>query len=697
MKDFGFAVKQIGTNNPLAGGGSSLIRYFKIEQSAFTAQVDSGPYSRNGSLWGGYNASAPGLPAPGYLFDQHYQTVGACFQAGHGFNTLFTWNGAQDGATDNFQSKSWSLVFAGLKPHDMSIARTWHGIGSGTDIGGTLQINTDGSITVTSNIANPVSSAAGVILQYTPHLLIMSYDKPTAKITVWVGDWNGRWVTAINAAAAADISASSPFPLIGRARAGANAADGFLDDYACYIGHALTSAEALQLFNAAGYASTALSYPTSPGHRNGPLNYAYPNSQPLKSTSAAAVVELAGKADSTITNGAGSFNWNQFTTSIYKVSGSFRRNPANWMKLNGPSHYGDQTQVMSYEDCPVPYSGRPSLGFTPSNGSDAHACIWCPETDEYWDIGVMGNAGTDAAPVWNFVYGNKQTHFSTFIGAYPSGQGATATGLPNMIGVPTIAEIQNAIYNNVPIPHGLAAIMYDGLATHVWPANRHDGSKASGSNIIEGQLFRLKRDGPTSAAIAAMPHPTGRAIAQAAQTYGILIVDRNLFATLLETEDYHQYLAVTGTNAYGTDPAGQPVLGGILNGQAFSVNTMQGMPWLNLELLDDLLINPLDGSQPIRPAPTGLSLGPDGRSTAVSSIQWADDPLASRWNVYLKVSGSYVLIASPQHPRYTVANPIGTLTFAVTAVNGGGESVRSADYTPQFPTRSRRRVRNSFG
>lgn len=767
MKDFGYALQQIGQNNLLATGGSSLIRYFKLEGSAFVPEPDSGPYNRQGQgSWSGFNASAPGLPAPGYLLDQHVPTLGACFQAGHGFNNLWAWNGKQDGVSpfiDDFTNRSWSLVFAGLKPHDMSVDRTWHGIGSGSDIGGTVMIKTDGTLTVTSNVANPASSASGVIHQYVPHLIIISYDKPSTKITVYVGDWTGRFITAINAAAGADITTSSPFPLVGRSRNGTNAADGFLDDYAVFAGHAVTAAEAATLFDQTGYGESSLTYPTSPGHRAAPFNRAYPNSQPLDATSVAAVTEFAGKADATKTNGAGSFNWNQFTTSIYIVSKAFRQNPANWMKLAGPTHYGDQTQVMSYEDAPVPYSGRPSLGFTPSNGSDAHAAIWCPETDEYWDIGVMGNVGTDAAPSWTFVYGNKQTHFSLFIGAYPGGQGATATGLPNMFGVPTIAELQNAIYNGVPIPHGLAAIMFDGLATQVWPANRHDGSKASGSSVIEGQTYRLKHDGSTTAAIAAMPHPTGRAMAQAAQTYGIVIVDRNVFATLLETEDYHQYLAVNGFNAYGTDPGGQPVLGGLLNGQPFSVNTMQGMPWPNLELLDNRAMNPSDVTQPLRPTVNGIS----GQHLPGSiTLTWPDDPLTVFWNVYQKsgtvaltsalstgapltsmpvaalsraipvgsqittVSGANVqtfttsapatanatsipivsetptfafptnsvvavrsLAARTFWPQYTVWNPASTITFAITAVNGGGENGLSFDFTPPLPIHTRRGTR----
>lgn len=774
MRDFFYAAQVIGNNNPISAGKSSLVRYFKLDGSAFVPETDSSQYGRNSQGWGGTNSSAPGLPAPGYLLDQHQVTTGVCFQAGHGFSNLFSWNGNQDAGVDNFQNKSWSLVFAGLKPHDMSVNRTWHGIGSGTDIGGTVQINSDGTLVVTSNVANSASSAAGVIQQYVPHLIIISYDNSVQKITVWVGDWNGRWVTAINAASAAAISANAPFPLMGRSRSGTVAADGFLDDYCAYIGYALTAADANSLFVASGYNDGVISYPRSRGHRNGPFNNPYPGSQAIDANSAAAVTEFAAKADGTAIPGAGSFNptsssTSQFTTSIYVVDGSFRKNPANWQKIVGPSHYGDQTQVMSYEDMPLPFSGRPSLGFAPSAGSDGHACLYCPDTDEYWDMGVLTNAGTDAAPVWHTVYGNKQTGFSLFLGAFSNGQGATATGIPNMLGIPSAAELQNAIYNGVPIPHGLAVVCFDGLAANVFPANRHDGGKV-GSNVIEGQGYRLKHDAPTSALIAAMPHTTGRAMATASQTFGMFVVDRNLFDTLLETEDFHSATAYNGgINPYTHDPVGEPALGGILNGQTFSSGAMTNFPWPNLELMDHAALDPTAATQAIRPTVTGLS----GQHTASAiTLTWSDDALVQWWNIYLKTSisvtlstllstggaitsigtaaltqpipsGSQVtlksgvnsqtftlsalaktaatsltvasqtpnfayptsttvvvrsLIQRTYWPKYTVVKPPTAMTFAITAVNGGGESIPSLDFTPPLPLQARKkRQRTTFG
>jgi hypothetical protein len=256
-------------------------------------------------------------------------------------------------------------------------------------------------------------------------------------------------------------------------------------------------------------------------------------------------------------------------------------------------------------------------------------------------------------------------------------------------------------------------------------------------------------------------------MAQAAQTYSIVIVDKNLYATLLQTEDYHQYTAVNGIDPYTTDPTGEPVLGGILEGQAFSVNTMQGFPWSSLELLDDTKINPLDASQPIRPAVTGIT----GQHTgAMITMHWPDDPLAASWRVYNKagsvtlssalstgaaitslpvnalpqqiplgsritftsggntqtfvtsanaaVSATSVTVTS-QTPNfayptnsttvlrqlltstswygYTVWNPPTIMTFAISAVNGGGEGPLSLDFTPPLPLRSRRRERSRFG
>lgn len=707
MRDFGYSLAQIGNANLVAPGKSSLVRYFKFDNSAFAPATDYSQYGRNSSNPGSYNPSAPGLPAAGYLLDQHGPTSSFSFQNGHGFGTLIGWNGKQDsngagGYYDDFINQSWSLVFAGLKPHDMTVDRSWHGIGSGADIGGTVTIKTDGTLTVTSNVANPVSSAAGVIKRFVPHLIIMSYDNVGKTITVYVGDWTGRWVTAIDHAVGAAITTSGPYPLIGRNRNGSPvAADGFLDDYAVYIGHAITSPEATALFAASGYQTNTLTYNRTLGHRNGPLNCAYPTGQKLDSTSAAAVSELANKADSTQINGAGGFNYYQFDTSFYVVSKAFRQDPANWQKISGPNHYGDQSLIMQFEDVPVPFGGRPNAatttpkGFAPAAGSDAHLCVYCPETDEYWETGGSSGYGADPNnPTWSVTYGTKQTNMSLFIGAFPSGTGATATGIPNMLGLPTVVEIQNAIYNGIPIPHGLAGVMFDGLAAHVWPANRHDGGKGAGtSSVMEGQLFRLKHDAATTAAIAAMPHPTGRAMAQAAQTYGILLVDKNVYATLLQIEDSAQYTNAS-LNPYGADPAGKPALGGILNGQQYSVNTMQGFPWSSLELLDNHAINPGDPTQTVRPAVTGLNGTHTGSAI---SLTWPDDPLAQYWNIYQKVGSTYTKIANSYWPQYTVWNPLASMTFAITAINGAGESTRSIDFTPPLPNRSRRRNRTLVG
>jgi hypothetical protein len=230
---------------------------------------------------------------------------------------------------------------------------------------------------------------------------------------------------------------------------------------------------------------------------------------------------------------------------------------------------------------------------------------------------------------------------------------------------------------------------------HVWPAQRNDGSAGTNFVVKEGQIYRLKHDSATNTAIAAMPHPTGKALAQASQTYGMLVIDNNgNFGNLFTLEDHTQFVVLNGFDAYGRNAAGN-TNDGINNGQTFQINTMAGFPWGHLELLDHTKINPADASQPIQSAPTGISGLNHGSNIALT---WPDNAAVSFWNVYQKTAPStYVLIATTNWPQYTAWYPPASMTFAITAVNGGGESSRSVDFTPPSLPRSRRRVRSTIG
>jgi hypothetical protein len=909
----------------------------------------------------------------GYLLDQCRQKATLNFTGGHpytghGVSTQFGGVNSAYGryplnvgvGADNPNNTSWSLVFAALKPHDMTVARDWHDlVVSGADGGMGLSINTNGSITCTAGPSASATSAAGVIVPFMPHLVIMSFSAATGgatgKLTVYVGDWTGRWVTAINAVTLANMTAvpASSNALVGNGHIAGNIADGFLGSTSVHIGTAINAAQAQVLFSEAGYLN-GVQYPVTLGHRNMPLNAVYPQNQPLDQsnstsvntgnpasgdyfyTSLSAALSTTGPImalpvnsshslaagagvmvqdgptgttqtfttsaavasgapsipvnpqtpnfpyaagahtmkpmptpaaqiahDVSSINGSGSFNYYEFTSALFHATASQRNNQANLNVANfaGPGHYGDMAQQMQYEDMPVVLGPQPWSGFGPSGYSDRsdtddHISVYCAQTDEIWDLGgsvnygvqalsltsnatggtavlgfngstsaalaynaaasdvatalnampsvqtmmaqssskyqgvysagttyalnatvidssgygytslVAGNVGntpassptqwgpaplltTSGGPlntngginvkipywgltsqqpqitvtptgltgtgaaasntlsVWTFSYGAKVTQASLLMTTVPNGRGSTASGTLTGFGIPSIAELFNAIHNGVPIPHGLAVILVDCKGTAgQWPAAQSDGGLTS-SPLTEGQLMRLPAG--ASADIAAMPYATGRALAQAAQTYGMIFVDHTDSDVEIQCEDSHQFIAVNGFSPYTygsmADFTAGVATNGIFNGTGspYPSGCMAAFPWSDLVLLDYHHMNPLDPVQPVPSAPSGLY---GTSSSARLTVGWNDNLLVDHWNVYVKnvAAGTYSLLGSTNFPSYSVSNPPTTvvnglpvgMTLAVTAVNGPtatpNESAMSPDYgaRPPFSARPRR-------
>jgi hypothetical protein len=224
-----------------------------------------------------------------------------------------------------------------------------------------------------------------------------------------------------------------------------------------------------------------------------------------------------------------------------------------------------------------------------------------------------------------------------------------------------------------------------------WPAQRTDGS-TSAYTLSEGMWLRLKQDSATTALIAAMPYAAGRAIATACQQYGLIITDSTGYDNVFEAENYSQLAAVGGYNAYTADSSGGTGSGGIFQGGSSygtAGGNLYGFPWANFEQIDPNLANPAYASQPLLSAPASLG----GVLTAdYANLTWGDQALASYYNVYSVTAGpTYTLIAESQFPQYTLWYP-GVTQFAVTAVNGGGESAKSGTLalTTSLPVRRRR-------
>jgi hypothetical protein len=668
----------------------------------------------------------------------------------------------------------WSLVLLGYKPLDMAQPHTlWstdaHNLTIAQETNGAISVNFGNDRTTTNEYQTP----SGLLTKWACHMVAVTYVHATKTVTVYVGDWNGNFHTASGAPSQVQgggdgalqiglVDSSAPGSL-----ATYRSMDGFVDDACVYLGHAITAAEAAKLHAQCGY-TAPISYPQSKGHRNNPWNRgAVTGSPTLYTSSAAAATQL--NADRQLH--ANAINYYQFDDPIYVVSGAYRKNPANCRPFTNMRYDGSVDAALNgnWADVPVPYLGTGNAeAFGPAGGSDGHCTIYCPDTDEVWDMGVFrdtnywqarvtttsgspnvtldptanpavfpsgatitgqgtfpggttvltpwdgtkvvmsanatvtGTGEMDITPVspeegYTCVYGNKLSQFSVDPGffEYPrQNEGARATGIPGIYGTPTIAELQSPD----PIPHAVALVVPRARSypAAFWPAQRTDGSSGSGYALVEGMWLRLKQDPATTALIAAMPYPAGRKLALACQQYGAIIVDSTGYNCNFPVEDGLQFATVNGYNAYTQDAVGVTGTGGIFKGgDPYDGGNLSGFPWANFEVIDPTLANPTSGTQPRLSAPIGLS---GHRTNNWVTLNWLDQALAQSFNIYSFAGGSYTLVASSQFPSYTLWYPsAGPLQLAVTAVNGGGESAKSAVLTPLFTARSRRRNRTNLG
>ena len=154
-------------------------------------------------------------------------------------------------------------------------------------------------------------------------------------------------------------------------------------------------------------------------------------------------------------------------------------------------------------------------------GTDEHMTVWQPSTDRLWEFWKMQKESDG----WHAQWGGEMDNVSTNPGYFThsgltNNWGATATGLPLLGGLVTQADLQRGYIN-----HALAmAIVQTTAKCWSWPAQRSDGAGSSGTiSIPEGARFRL--DPTLNIASLNLP-PITRMLAQAAQTYGIVVRDK---------------------------------------------------------------------------------------------------------------------------------------------------------------------------
>jgi hypothetical protein len=169
-----------------------------------------------------------------------------------------------------------------------------------------------------------------------------------------------------------------------------------------------------------------------------------------------------------------------------------------------------------FDAVPIPSTAQAAAG------TDEHMTVWQPSTDKLWEFWHMQQESDG----WHARWGGEMDNVSTSPGYFThsgitNDWGATATGLPLLGGLVTEADLQRGYIN-----HALAiSIVETEPNCWSWPAQRTDGAYTTTgiTPIPEGARFRLN---PTINVASLDLPPLDTMLAQAAQTYGIVVRDK---------------------------------------------------------------------------------------------------------------------------------------------------------------------------
>jgi hypothetical protein len=261
-------------------------------------------------------------------------------------------------------------------------------------------------------------------------------------------------------------------------------------------------------------------------------------------------------------------NSREFSSPIYVVR---KRHSRQRVTIDMPSDmYTNDADAATLEhqlsSVPIPRRARPAPG------SDRHMVIWQPATDTMWELWQATKLPVDLCPScrrpwisgWHAAWGARIDHVSQSNGVNPYPFGSTASGLPMAGGMMRLGELRKGRIN-----HALALAIPDTAQDRTRPpANRTDGNDPRPLAIPEGTRLRLD----PSVDIGSLGlSPVARAMAEAAQRYGIVIRDRAR-AVVFYAED---------PGPGGGDP--YPALfGGRMPSQV-----MAGFPWDRLQVIAD--------------------------------------------------------------------------------------------------------------
>jgi hypothetical protein len=224
-------------------------------------------------------------------------------------------------------------------------------------------------------------------------------------------------------------------------------------------------------------------------------------------------------------------NTTSYSVPIYTV-------PANQptVPVELTNHTPEPALSSAWSAVPLPPNAHPATG------SDADLVIWQPSTNHLWEFWKLTRQNETWHATWGGAIENAPSNPGVYTPeAWPNAKtywGVSATSLSLVGGLITLEDLQHGEIN-----HALSMAIPNARAnTHAPPAQRDDGKSTNPLSLPEGTHLRLN---PTlNLNTLHLPKLT-LMIAQAAQRYGIYIIDTSANITL-----YAQDPTPTKTNPY---------------------------------------------------------------------------------------------------------------------------------------------------
>jgi hypothetical protein len=173
----------------------------------------------------------------------------------------------------------------------------------------------------------------------------------------------------------------------------------------------------------------------------------------------------------------------------------------------------------------------------------------------------------DGSGQWSACWGGRIDHVSQSVGFFPSGFGASASGLACTGGTILLSDVRQGSINhaiNLAIPK---TAVWSRVS---WPAQRSDGGDTSPQALPEGTRLRLD---PSVDVDALGLHPLAAMVAKAAQKYGFILTDTS-GAVAVSTESGAPEQAATGQDPWAKILGGTP-----------DYAVMKNFPWDELQVL----------------------------------------------------------------------------------------------------------------